>query len=175
MAKTFHDLFEKMTISVTSPDRTVSATYTGRNGLLIAFRPGTLDRHDETSLAVQIEHALTGVNAGYGNGLEHIRRERGIPPTPTRLRDTNLSRNRHKFEQAAYELKAYATSPMGFVKVRIASNHQVSVRIQPGALQRMEMSEERLATELNTALSEAGRDYGTKRRQLRDAIHAELN
>jgi len=174
MTTTFHDFLERMKVNVTSPDRTVSAGYSGRGGITVSFRQGAFTRHDEASLVTQIDHALDGVTTGFDSGMSHIYKARGIQPPPTEPTGTRTSRYRQRFRELAYELKSYATSPLGCVKVRISNNHRINVRIAPGTLNRMDMTEERLASELLSALTEASRDYSTKRRDLRDTVYADL-
>lgn len=68
-AARFTERRAKITISATSPDRTVTARSSQEDGVVVELAPGCLELHSMESLAGQIRAAVNGAVAGYRKAI----------------------------------------------------------------------------------------------------------
>lgn len=165
------DGLDRMTINVVSPDRSVKAQFAGDTGISIVLNPRMLADHNERSLATQVNAALAGVLNGYSKGVGILReKEQGtITSDPT---GTAAGERQQRYSELVAAITVSSQSPRGCVVVSWAVVNGFDVIIVPGMLERFNAAQ--IAQEINAALSDAMRRYGTELAVAHRAIYQEL-
>lgn len=137
---------DRISMSVTSPDKTVKIDFAAPAGLIARLRPGSVRRHSEESLSRQVQAALLGAMRGYREAVRTILEPDAAEPADTPL-DRELAKQRVR-----------AGSPRGAVDIDWHGSSDIRVRFRPRVLDRFDETE--LAAELNTAIAEVVSAYG---------------
>lgn len=62
----------RLRVTATSPDGTATATFSRRDGIVVALRAGCKRWHSERSLAAEVTAAVSGVLKGYTRAAERV-------------------------------------------------------------------------------------------------------
>ncbi|GAA4893393.1 hypothetical protein LX16_1850 [Stackebrandtia albiflava] len=115
---TVEELMRDVTVRAVSPDRSVGATMTMRDGITVRFAPGCRDRHTPAGLAVQVEAAVNQARDGY-RAAERQRLDRALGEGERRrLEESETGRFLAPLFKSFDTIDVTATSPKNVVKIR---------------------------------------------------------
>jgi len=159
-----------LTVTSVSPDGTVRVRLVKR-GFTIELRQGAMRGHDEHSLADAIEAALNNALAGYGSKRQRItHRHLGFIPTVEKP-DPVHDPIGYRIAELTGEVTAMAKSPRGLVKVQVTGQPpRFAVRLRPRSIGPLDVTAERLESEVNAAVNQAHREFSRLRRAIRDDV-----
>lgn len=127
---------EAMRVEVSLPDGSMFATVTGAHSVRIGLRPGTFESLEERELATKLERLSRLTFAARKGAYDQIRRRVlgavGTPASP-RVRE-----ERARLEEILAATASSGSSADGSVTVDTVSLAHWSVRIEPGATQRLD-------------------------------------
>ncbi|MGH8875900.1 MAG: hypothetical protein ACRD0P_00915, partial [Stackebrandtia sp.] len=149
-------------------DKTVSVTYTIRDGYKFSLDKDRLSKHNEESLADAVKAAAKGANAGYSKSVLTGGRADGTPP-PEPFDPVERKRLRRVAEELE-ELVVRQKSPRGIVQVKLIGRSEIDMRIRPGTLRRMDISHTDLASELTTVWNTALSEHNRRQRSIRESM-----
>ncbi|MGH8794190.1 MAG: hypothetical protein ACRDXX_16285 [Stackebrandtia sp.] len=152
----FFERLERMKINVISPDGTVRAHYAVTEGINIELRLDTYSGHTEESLALQIIAAVKGVCHGYAKATNPTAEgERRQSPQQSKPRELPFDERRQRFSEEVGKIAESASSLRGFVQASWSGRGDFNVNIRPGTLNRLDVNQTQLATEVNHAITTA--------------------
>ncbi|MFD0558690.1 hypothetical protein FB566_4643 [Stackebrandtia endophytica] len=159
--------FAQLSTTRQSSTRFVTVTMSASEGLHIGLSGRGRDRHDETSLAAEIEQTVTAAEEQYFTTLaeltEQLARERGISGRPRP--STPLSE-----PPGVDELMGHAVSGGGHVEVVALVGRVLFITFHRNAVRRPDLPTSALEAEVNEAIGAARRELAATGRQLRIAM-----
>lgn len=162
----FEEKLKDLTITGTSPDKTVTMTFSRPYELGLEFQRGALGGHSADSLGRQVSAVARGLLAAYRQQTKRAIDE--ALGDETFDDDAPLPPKMRRFRERQADITAYGKSGRGYVLAKRHAQHGIAVQIQPDALSRL--SEPELAVEITSALTAALRDHREKATALRREI-----
>ncbi|ADD42748.1 hypothetical protein [Stackebrandtia nassauensis] len=157
---------DPVTIRAQSPDKTVRASLTYHEGLLVRIKPGTIATSTPASLAEQIAETINRALRGFRTAGQTIfEREHGEAELE-RLRATAEGRALRPYLDALADLSAEATGARGTVTVVWKSN-TCSVTVHEHA---MFASETAVSEDINDAVTLAQAKYTVEAARLHSTL-----
>lgn len=160
----FVDRMERLTIKVASPDRAVRATYTVRDGLAVELAPGATAGGDDRALGASVTAAVDGVLRGYHQVVTKLLDEDGVSDPWDKADPKQVDQARAHAAKVA-DISVSVASGRNVVKAEIAAGGGLAVRIRPGTLRRLDLSDEQLEVELNQAVTDAMRELSAAKKK----------
>lgn len=163
------DRMSKATITATSPDESVTLTWTRSAGFAASLRADVRDLHDEKSLADEIEQVWRKVIEGITQAVEMIRaQQRGNARENPDFSNSPYAQRRQLAHDQIDEIETVAASPQDRVLVAWDGHDEVLVTIRPGTLSAL--SSESIAGEVNKAIAAVTRDHQKAISAVRDKV-----
>lgn len=146
------DRFVSMNVAATSPDGSVTATFSYHDGVRVTLHPRRARDHDENGLAEQVALAIGGVREGRAEIVRRALPRLGADPV-------ERERRRARRDRSLGDITVEATSPRRRVLLRITGAGRVHCVIPPEALAADETELAELAEDIREAYRVAGAEH----------------
>ncbi|MGH8881725.1 MAG: hypothetical protein ACRD0P_30990 [Stackebrandtia sp.] len=143
------DKLDQVRVTTTSPDNTVAASWTARNGIRVTLGSGAISLHNEQTLAREVAAAAYSAQIGF-------RRACGSPRP-----DTVDEPRARQHAEALATVDASCVSPGGYVTARVRHDERFDISIRPGTLS-TRVPVDLLTAELNAAIAATIRSHRLK-------------
>ena len=156
---------QKMTVNVTSPDRTVQLKVS-RNVPMINVHPDIAVRHTESSLARQLGFVMQGAWEGYQQG-NSVAINETLGYTDTSIDESTGVDNplMDQYDGERKRIRCTGVSQEGWITL-IRDVRGVHVTVERGAIDHFRNNRRALITEINSVMQSALGDYSRKVREL---------
>jgi hypothetical protein len=147
------EYFDKMTVTVTSPDQRIQARISNYHDVEITFAPGAFERYDEEHLSHQLGRlGITTWVAYHRARSEAYRLSQGLSSDELAAAERPTDDpHRRRYEEELNAIEGEGVSPGGAVRIRTFGLMQWNVDVQPGSLQRL--GEAAFLGELHSAMT----------------------
>lgn len=153
-----NDAMARVAVTVNSPDGTVNVARDGDGLPTVRLKPHSLRKHDERSLATQMEQAVSGYLAGsrkaHGLAVKKVR-ETTRPQSPEW--EAAIERRTARLRDRLAALVTDERSSDNTMRLRVHMSEGVRVKFASGALR--DVSEHKLATDLSNLLRSVLREH----------------
>lgn len=162
---TLSDRLNTMSVKVVSPDETVRVAFTGGGQMHVEFSQGSLERHTEPSLSIQLSHVFTQTLRRRKSEMTRMLRdlvaEIDIDEDETfrdreTVRDPVVSR-RELTETALEQITALGRSARGLVTATMTPGNFLDIKVRKGCLELHSAQE--LRVELLAAIAAVTADF----------------
>lgn len=140
------ELMRRVTVTATSPDGSVTATYTASDGIRVGIDQRGLTHHSDTSLSEALTAAVRRAVNGVQHAHEQLRELRN--GTPPRRASTQAAPR----SPSGSNIKQY--SPRHYVFVVLSGTRQPTVHLRPRTISALHDAAT-IADEVNAALTAA--------------------
>lgn len=162
----------RMTVRVASQDGSVTINYIGSEGLTVHLGKRALSDHTEESLASEIKSTMLACHKAYSNGLaQSLGMDTGPASDVVLDLDDPVVKLQREYTEAVDNLKVQVASPRQLVGVRIFGRADFDVRIRPGTFGRLDVNEEQLAAEVNSAIVSALEEHGKHVTKIHESVY----
>lgn len=153
----YSDRLAALVVTARSRDGSVNARLNPVDGITVGFDEQALRRHNESSLATQIEIAVSGVLAGGERAVGLIREKIDGEADSKQLAETSTGRLMLRYNAALAEIGGTGESPDGSVGVTLRGTSKVAVRIRPRTVNYLDT--EQLSTQVDAAIGAARKSH----------------
>lgn len=161
MTNSLIDRFERMVVTVTSPDGQILATYNNRRRLRLRFADEDyFYEYDTETLTRQINTVLRALENGRQVGADELLKRAGF--TESGSNESHWNANNRRYRQALQEMLCFGQSSDGSIHFDADGTlTDIDVEIDDDALNRLEPST--FLSELHGAFGDLLRDHADKR------------
>lgn len=149
-------MFARLHVTASSPDKSVTARFSHRDGFGVEFDKDLVAKHSDDSLARMVTSAVTGTLTGYRGALDRVA-QAATSMLAGEPEDYAAERKQQYLagSEACQDVTTTATSAGGKVRMRMRGLDRIECRIRPGTLAGNEVSLARLAVEVTSAYNQA--------------------
>lgn len=167
---TLVERLRRIRISAVSPKKLVAATV--EDGEHVTIRCGSTvpGPGDETVVAREVVAVIARLKSGYDEAFKKIMADHVVQQPPSRGRRERLTKRQEALAEAYDTIALVTTSPRRFVKARIQGTGALEVKLRPGAIGRLDLSNGQLFDEINATISDVLQRYHSETMRIQRTV-----